>query len=220
MCLPLFLIGAPCASAEPPVRVTFQADQVGKFPDGWVSRNVGPGQVYIVQAEGGRRFLRGAAQDASVQIGYGKRWPLKEYPVLQWQWRAVLFPDGSDERKKSGADSVLGLYVVFGRWPLIKSIKYVWSDTVPVGESFDSPFSSRTKIVVIRSGRTQVGSWITERRDVLSDYRRLFGKDTGSPVARGIAILTDSDNTHSLAVGDYGDVETLPAAREPAALSE
>jgi hypothetical protein len=51
--------------------------------------------------------------------------------------------------------------------------------------------------------------WITERRDVLADYRRLFGENKSS-VARGIAILTDSDNTHSRAVGDYGFIKTLP----------
>ncbi|MGA3174423.1 MAG: DUF3047 domain-containing protein, partial [Syntrophorhabdales bacterium] len=62
---------------------------------------------------------------------------------------------------------------------------------------------------VVRSGRAQAGMWITERRDVLADYRRLFGENK-SPVARGIAILTDSDNTHSRAVGDYGFIKTLP----------
>jgi hypothetical protein len=41
---------------------------------------------------------------------------------------------------------------------------------------------------------------------VLSDYERFFGKGKKHPVAKGIAILTDSDNTHSRAVGDYADI--------------
>ena len=38
-----------------------------------------------------------------------------------------------------------------------------------------------------------------------------------TPVARGIAVLTDSDNTHSRAIGDYADIETLaPVPRSTA----
>jgi hypothetical protein len=161
-----------------------------------------------VQVEGGEKFLRAVAQDVSVHLGYEKRWPLGEYPILQWQWRAMLFPTHSDERKKAGGDSVLGLYVVFGHWPFFNSIKYIWSDTLPVGESFNSPFSSKARIVVLRSGRALTGTWVAERRDVLSDYRRFFD-DRATPVATGIGVLTDSDNTHSRAIGDYADIESL-----------
>ncbi len=203
------------ASAGPPIHVSFKDDEVGKPPHGWVSRDKNPGQVYSVQAEGGRRYLHADARDASMQLGFEKQWPLGEYPLLQWQWRAVLFPAHSDERKNSGADSVLGVYVVFGRWPFIESIKYIWSDTLPVGETFSSPFSSRSKIIVVRSGPALAGTWVTERRDALSDYRRLFNDPAAAPVARGIAVLTDSDNTHSRAAGDYAAIETLaPAPQE------
>ncbi len=208
VCLLLPLLYAWPASAEPPIHVLFQADEVGKPPHGWVSKQKDRGQIYSVQVEGERKYLHADARDAAVQLGYERRWPLGEYPALQWQWRAVLFPEHSDERKKAGNDSVLGLYVVFGHWPFIKSIKYIWSDTLPVGESFNSPFSSRARIVVVRSGRTLAGTWVSERRDVLSDYRRFFD-DHATPVARGIGVLTDSDNTHSQAVGDYADIESL-----------
>lgn len=205
----ILLSVSAAAGAGPPIDITFRGDEIGKPPQGWGARNGDPGQVYIVQSEEGKKYLHAAADGVSVAIGYEKAWPLGEYPVLQWQWRAVTFPSNSDERKKSGSDSALGLYVVFGRWPFIKSIKYIWSDTLPEGETFNSPFASSTKEVVVRSGRAQAGMWITERRDVLADYRRLFGENKSS-VARGIAILTDSDNTHSRAVGDYGFIKTLP----------
>jgi hypothetical protein len=193
------------ADAGYPVQITFQTDEINKMPQGWRARAGDPATVYSVQSEGGRRYMRAAADGVAVQIGYDRPWALKEYPVLEWQWRAVKFPDNSDERKKVAADSVLGLYVAFGQWPFIKSIKYVWSDTIPEGETFNSPFYSSAKIIVIRSGRAQAGSWVTERRDVLADYQRLF-KDRQPPVARGIAILTDADNTRSLAIGDYAEI--------------
>ena len=145
-------------------------------------------------------------------------WSLREFPILQWQWRALVFPVNSHEREKSRNDSVLGLYVVFGHLPFIKTIKYIWSDTLPEGTVFPSPYSSTTKIIVVRSGRARQGTWVTEKRDVLSDYRQLYGETEKAPTASGIAVLTDSDDTHSQAVGDYANIQTLPPGGGKAAL--
>lgn len=208
--------------AQPPIRITFDTDEVGKFPSGWTSRSMGKAaEVYTVRVQGDKKFLHANAEGTSVQIGYEKKWALREFPMLQWQWRAVIFPSGTNERIKDGDDSVLGVYIVFGSWPFIKSIKYIWSDTIPTGASFNSPFSSSAKLLVIRSGRAQAGTWLTEKRNVLADYFQLFGDGEANPVASGIAILTDADNTNSRAVGDYTDIQTLaigsekPAAPKP-----
>ena len=53
---------------------------------------------------------------------------------------------------------------------------------------------------------------MAEKRDVPTDYRRLFGDEAKSPAASGIGVLTDSDNTHSHAVGDYAGI-TLSVPR-------
>ncbi len=136
---------------------------------------------------------------------------IKDFPVLRWRWRAVVFPDGSNEQIRSGDDSVLGVYVVLNGFPIPKAIKYIWSDTLPVDKTFDSPYSSGTKMVVVRSGRSLAGTWVAEERNVLSDYEHLFGKGERHPEAQGIAILTDSDNTRSRAVGDYADISLYPS---------
>jgi len=194
------------ALAQSAIHITFEGLEVGKPPPGWVSRNGNIGDVYTVQEEGGKKFLHADARGTAVQIGFEAKWPLKEHPVLEWQWRALILPDKGDEMKKATNDSVLGLYVVFGRQPFIKTVKYVWSTTLPIGLSLESPFSSRTRMIVLESGDALLGKWVSERRDVLADYRRLFGKDD-PPVTRGIAILTDADNTASRASGDYGDID-------------
>jgi hypothetical protein len=166
-------------------------------------------KVNTVQMEGDKRFIRADAKGTRGQIGYETRWALREFPLLQWQWQAVLFPTGSDEREKSRNDSILGLYVIFGHWPFIKAIKYIWSDTLPVGSSFPSPYSSTTRIVVIRSGRSQQGTWVSEKRDVLADYLLIYGEGVRNPVASGIGILTDADETNSHSIGDYAGFQTL-----------
>jgi hypothetical protein len=201
------------AVAQPLICVTFEGNEVGKPPTGWVSRNGNAADVYSVQSEGGRKFLHADARGTAVQIGWEIPWSLKEFPLLEWQWRALLFPRNGDERKKATNDSVLGLYVVFGQWPFMKTIKYIWSGTLPLDTALDSPFSSRTKMIVLESGLSLQGQWVTERRDVLADFHRLFGDGEATPKARGIAVLTDADNTDSHAIGDYGDIEILGAGQ-------
>ncbi len=163
-------------------------------------------KVYTVRSEPGNKFLHADARAIGIQIGVEKKWELEKFPILRWHWRAWVFPEGTDERKKGGNDNVLSVYVVFGGWPIPQAIKYVWSDTLPAGSVLDSPHSSRTKIVVVRSGRALRGEWVGEERDVLTDYRRFFDDPKAAPTARGILILTDSDSTQTHAVGDYDDI--------------
>jgi hypothetical protein len=202
--------------AQSPINITFGSDEAGKFPSGWQALDKNNAvKVYSVRAEGGKKFLHADSKGSREQIGYEKKWVLKDFPIFQWQWRPVLFPAGTNEREKNGNDSVLGLYVIFGHWPFLKVIKYIWSDTLPVGASLNSPFSNDTRILVLRSGRSLMGTWVQERRNVLSDYHQLFGEGEKNPVATGIGVLTDSDNTNSHAIGDYADFQAL-AYSEPA----
>ena len=190
--------------------LNFARDEVGKFPAGWSSRDEeNKGRVYSIQAEDGHRFLHADARAMSVQIGYEKKWEVKDFPILRWRWRARIFPEGTDERKKSGNDNVLSVYVVFGGWPIPRAIKYVWSDTLSAGTVLDSPHSGRTKVIVVRSGREGKGKWVEEERDVLADYLRLWDESRTNPTARGILLLTDSDSTQTRASGDYDDISIL-----------
>lgn len=186
--------------------VDFQDSKSGAFPDGWTSKDeTNMVAVYSVASEEENNFLRADAKSISVTIGYDKSWNLEQYPKLKWRWRAISLPKGTDEKKKSGNDDVLGVYVVFGGFPIPRSIKYIWSETLPVGTELNSPYSSKTKMLVVRSGEKGVGEWVSEERDVLKDYRRLFGKPKANPVAKGIALLSDSDNTKTHVIGDYDD---------------
>ena len=201
------LVLAETLYAQSPIQIDFKGCGVGDLPSGWTSRDQKQmSKVYSVQAEGERKYLRADACNLSTQICYETKWNINDYPILQWHWRAVIFPTGSNERIKAGNDSVLGVYVLLSGFPFVRAIKYIWSDTLPVGMTLDSPHSSGTKMIVVRSGRALTGTWVAEKRNVLSDYECLFGRKAEHPVAQGIAILTDSDDTSSRAVGDYADI--------------
>lgn len=63
-------------------------------------------------------------------------------------------------------------------------------------------------MIAVKSGSVHVGQWVVERRDILKDYRRIFGQDP--PKAGAIAIMTDTDNTGEKAVAYYGPMRILP----------
>jgi Protein of unknown function (DUF3047). len=81
-------------------------------------------------------------------------------------------------------------------------LKYIWSGQLSKGFEFEK---GRKAVKVLESGApTNPEAWVEERVDVGSDYRRRFGVQTLlNPV--GISILTDSDDTQSVAEGDYAD---------------
>ncbi|HEY8369132.1 MAG TPA: DUF3047 domain-containing protein [Thermodesulfobacteriota bacterium] len=199
---------------------TFENSTPGKPPEGWKARGGDIDDVYVVRRDGDEKFLSAEAEGQSVQIGREERFDVKRYPILSWRWRVHEVPRGGDERKKETGDSAAGVYVVFGGWPIPNAIKYVWSATLPPGTRLESPFASQTKIVVLRSGQPNPDRWVEEQVNVLEDYRTFFGEDP--PEAKGIGILSDSDNTGTRAVADYDAIVARSAdaaSTSPAAAS-
>ncbi len=199
--LVLAVVGPALADDECIVLEDFANAPVGQFPPGWkVPKDAGKA-VYSVQAEGGRKFLHADARGLGIQAGKEIGWDLATYPVLAWSWRARQFPAGADERAGKN-DSVLAVYAVFPHWKVsAKAVKYIWSETVPVDTHLTSG-KGMTQVRVLRSGRAGAGDWVEARANVLEDFRRYFD-ESGVPKPKGIAVLTDSDDTRSVAVGDY-----------------
>jgi hypothetical protein len=174
------------------------------FPAGWRVREDEGRAVYSVQEEPGRRFLRAHAQGLGIQAAKPYEWDLKAYPVLAWSWRPLQFPRGADE-KDGKNDSVLAVYLLgpYSRVLGFKSVKYVWSETVPAGTRLSSS-RGRTQVLVVRSGTAGRGEWVDERVNARDDYLAFF--ETGEvPEPAGIAVLTDADDTRSSARGDYAN---------------
>ena len=59
-------------------------------------------------------------------------------------------------------------------------------------------------MVAVESGSSLAGRWLQEERDILADYKQLFGEDP--PKAGAVAMMTDTDNTGASAVAWYGDI--------------
>jgi hypothetical protein len=196
----------------------FDTDQPLTFPQNWKVRgNEEVARVvYKVVEENGNHFLHAHAEKQDAQIGITRSFQPKEFPVLQWRWRAKQLPAGGDERAAKTNDSAAGVYVVFDSTVMPRAIKYVWSSTLPVGTRVTSPVYWRSRTVVLQSGPAQPNEWKLETVNFYRDYKNLFGTEPGG--VQGIAILTDSDTTKSVAEADYDDFTLLSS--ETAATEE
>ncbi len=196
----------PAASIDCIVLDDFSTARLGEFPPGWGVRKDDGKEVYRVREEGHRRFLQAVSKGLGVQAGREtERWDLATHPVLAWSWRPREFPRGADEREPGTNDSALAVYMAVPhskiRGP--RAVKYVWSETVPVGTRLSSN-SGLTQIRVLRSGRPANDAWMEERVNVREEWKAAF-KESNTPRPGGIAVLTDADDTRSTAAGDYAN---------------
>jgi hypothetical protein len=59
--------------------------------------------------------------------------------------------------------------------------------------------------IVVRSGSADLGKWITEKRNVLEDYKMIYGENPGEP-AGAITLSINSQNTGSRAESLFGKI--------------
>jgi hypothetical protein len=198
------VLAAPAGAEECVTVDNFSKGKVGEFPPGWKPRKDSGRDVYSIQEKDGLRFLHALAKGLGIQAARQHEWDPKAYPILAWSWRPVEFPAGSDERQSKTNDSAVSVYAVFPHSPVsVKSLKYIWSAVVPVGTRLSSS-GGLTQVLVIRSGTEKKSAWTEESVNVLENYKKFFD-EAETPKASGIAVLTDSDDTKSVAQGDYAN---------------
>lgn len=215
----------------------FENEEVGTLPSGWYDRdgdkmlskyreNARNEFKYEIVEEDGNKYLKYKGTRAK-HINY----PLanKEYiniyetPVLSWKARAWQLPENANEDNDSRNDVVMSIYVVFdfGRVALFKkvpkTIRYTWSTTLEKGAEYSKLFGNQ-KIVVLESGIENRGKWITFERNIVEDYRRLYGDNPPSqPLA--ILILSDGDSTGSRVEADYDDIMLKARGKQTGTIS-
>ncbi|HYB71582.1 MAG TPA: DUF3047 domain-containing protein [Candidatus Bathyarchaeia archaeon] len=236
----LALLGATGARADPPAPPGAFAPPVepGGPPPGWEALTfpkVPRHTRYTVVRDGAGWVLRAESEESASGLYHPVDLDPKVYRVLSWRWKVEGVLQRSDPRVKSGDDFAARVYVAFrydpatatvwerarfagfrlfyGRYPPGLALSYVWESRLPVGTVLDSAYTSRSKIVVARSGAAEVGRWVSETHDVYEDYRRIVGGDP--PRIVGLALMTDTDDTKDRVVAYYDAITLAPAADSP-----
>ena len=219
----LICMAAPPARAEG-LLTPFSTAPGPQAPGPWrfaTLPNKAPTKFEIAQLDG-QKVLKVDADQSYGNLIHPTRVQLNGEATLAWRWKVEQFVTGADLHTKSGDDGAAKLCVYFdfpaNRLPLGERTKlavgstttgesvptqtlcYVWDAKESKDSEFDNAFTKRIRMDVIESGATdKAGGWLTERRNLLPDYKRAFGAEAGEtlPDVVGVAIQADADNTKS-----------------------
>jgi len=150
----------------------------------------------------------------------------KEYPIVQWRWKVTNILKKGNVKRKDGDDYPARIYITFkydpsklsfaekakyeavkvlyGQYPPLGAINYIWESKVPSGTIVPNPYTDRVKMIVVESGEAKLNRWVNEERNLYKDYKKAFGEEP--PLISGVAIMTDTDNTGESATAFYGDI--------------
>jgi Protein of unknown function (DUF3047) len=207
------LVLAVAAGAADVVIDDWKSQKLGAhgIPDGWLGGQTWglPQHDMTIEENEGHRVLhlKSKIESSTIRRDIRGRVNLKETPILEWSWKAITLPKNGDCRKKGTDDQAAQLYIVWPRFPeAVRSqiIGYIWDSTAPVGSIVKSEKTSTVTYVVMRSGAADLGKWITEQRNVVEDYKKIYGAQPDNPGYISIAI--DSDDTVSSAESVFGSI--------------
>ena len=106
--------------------------------------------IYSILKEGKKSFLVARADNSASGIIYKRSFNIYKTPIIKWKWKISNIYKAGDEKKKSGDDYPLRIYVVFkynpqkagvferaqynalkliyGEYPPHSSINYIWAN--------------------------------------------------------------------------------------------
>ena len=165
-------------------------------PQGWeLSVKTGAAQLQLVQ-DNGKQALQMRSEQASFALQKKVHIALQESPFLVWQWKVTELPRGGDLRRADADDQAAQLIVAFSSRHFLT---YIWDSTAPRGlvTAASAPAFKKLFAIVMQSGPQGLGNWITERRNLIDDYKQVFGAAPGA--LEGVRMQINSQHTHSRA---------------------
>ena len=125
--------------------------------------------------------------------------------------RVVLAFEG-DRSKFSGKNAMLSelAHVLTGEPLPYATLMYVWCNDCKPEEVILNPHTDRIRKLPLETGTAKLNRWMDYERAVRDDFVKAFGEEPG--LLTSISIMTDTDNTKSVARAFYGPVQLLTKA--------
>ncbi len=208
----------------------FSAATVGQaLPEGWkplTFKKIEKHTTYTLVKDDNTVVVKAVAEASASGLTREIKINPKEYPVVQWRWKAMNILKKGDVHRKEGDDYPARIYITFeydssklsffekakyntikvfyGEYPPLAAINYIWESKASVGTMVPNPYTDRVIMFVVESGPSKLNQWVNEERNIFEDYKKAFGQEP--PMISGVAIMTDTDNTGESATAYYGDI--------------
>jgi len=199
----LLLFGSQVFAGSDVVRVgSFNTNGL----DGWSVKSFKGNTEYRIVKDAAQRVLQASSHGTASGLVYKTEFDPRDYPILTWRWKVKNIIAKGDSRTRAGDDYAARVYVVFPHWffPKTRTLNYIWANRLPRDTVQANAYTANAMMLSVESGHEKAGEWLTERRNIVADFRRAFGEDP--PNVGAIAIMTDTDNTGEAAIAWYGDI--------------
>ena len=206
------LVAGPAGGAPRVVVEDWSGHAAGArgVPREWTGQNWGdPRFDFTVVVNDRRKVLHLKSRDdgSTISKDIRRKVDLRATPILEWRWKVVRLPRGGNSCHAASDDQAAQIYVLWPRFPepvRSRILGYVWDSTAPVGTVCKSEKTNTVTYIVARSGSAGLGTWITERRNVHLDFKRVYGEAPDAPAAVSVSI--DTNDTHSVAEAFIGPI--------------
>ncbi len=196
----------------------------GQVPDGWhLKRRKGADAKWVL--EDGAPAIKLHSRGALTFLEKNVNIDIREFPFVEWRWKVENILRGIDERTREGDDHPVRIFFVFepsrqSFWLKLKRFiyldrihghpsggrftEYLWSSHLKAGEIIADPGNPAQKLMVVEGGKGNLGKWLSYKRNLYEDYKRLYGEEPGRIIF--IGLISDTDQTGQEALGYISDL--------------
>lgn len=209
-----------CRGADPAVgfRCNFDAENELKHREIFGAVGTLRRTKFVIVDEPGAEDRRALAVDAKRSSAFlvfkVEGLDLKKYPYMRWRWRVVRRLNLPKSDAKDPDDQVCSIYVTFGSTLFQKCVGYRWEHNTRIGFSQRLRYIGRlVHAVCLRNIDTPLGEWVVEERDVIADYRKLFGEEPTKEFVITIGGNSQHSGSDTRAEIDYIEFRSAPAPK-------
>lgn len=234
--------GDAAADSAPAARVVpFSDARPGQPPAGWypyAMRKDLNHTRYTVVRDGQRQVLNARAAASATGLRCAVQIDPAELGRLQFSWRVRDVPPQADVSEAVLDDCPARLILAFdgdetslplrerllfdkielftGQRLPYATLMYVWDGGRHAVESVHRNHrSARIQYLTVESGPQRAGRWLHYQRDVVADFKRVYGEAPGNII--GVGVLTDADALKLQLEAWYGDITLAPGPAGAAA---
>ena len=179
----LGLLLAGCAAPPEAARYSIVLlDPTAPLGTTWQHSVFGRATDYSLATVDGRPGIRAVGRSSASGLYRRVRFASAECSWIEWTWRVDRLQASADIRIMEADDVAASIFLLFGDpGPFhdeVPTLRYAWTNSrVAAGEILDNPYYPGTvRVVVLRSGDSPLGEWVSERRNLVEDFTRAFGR--------------------------------------------
>jgi len=189
--------------------------------------------LYTARIEDGHPVLHGNSRGGASALRRRVSIDESRYPTLEWSWNVSGSIEGADCTRKETDDCAARILLLYrfepdraslseklefesaraahGEYPPSAILVYAWMSPDAPTKPFASPRSDRIRLIPVERGNERAGTWVTERRNHVTDFKEAFGK--APPPIDFVAFMIDTDDTGKEATASLESLRFLPPAR-------